>query len=62
MACELALEAKTTQLSAVINQIYRLTESETPTLLEVAQYPALKTPPIADCLRYNQLLTTQEVA
>jgi len=62
MACELALESKTTQLSAVINLINRLTESEPPALLEVAQYPALKTPPKADCLRYNQLLTTQEVA
>lgn len=62
MACELALEAKTTQLSAVINQIYRLTESEPPARLEVAQYPSLQTPPIADCLRYNQLLTSQEVA
>jgi len=62
-ACELALEAKTTQLSAIINLLHRLTESETPGRLEVPQYPSLKTPPTANCLRYNQLLaTSQEVA
>lgn len=62
MACELALESKTVQLAAIINLIHRLTEIESPRPIDVIQYPQLKTPPQADCLRYNQLLTAQEVA
>ncbi len=62
MACELALDAKTTQLSAIINRIHRLNETEPPTPLDVMQYPSLTTPPKADCQRYNQLLTVQGVA
>jgi len=62
IACELALDAKTTQLAAIINLIHRLTETESPTPLDVIQYPQLKNPPQADCQRYNRLLTHQEVA
>ena len=62
MACELAIEAKTTQLSAIINLVHRLTETEAATSIEVIKYPLLEHPPQANCQRYNQLLTTQEVA
>jgi len=62
MACELAIEAKTTQLSAIINRVHRLTETEDTIRIEVIKYPQLECPPQADCQRYNQLLTTQEVA
>ena len=62
MACELAINAKTTQLSAIINLVHRLTETEDTSSIEVIKYPQLECPPQADCQRYNQLLTTQEVA
>ena len=61
-ACELAVEEKTMQLPAIINLINRLTETQSPTRLEVSQYPQLQTPPEANCLRYDQLLVNQEVA
>jgi len=60
-ACELAIENKTTRLPAVINLIHRLTEVESPTTLEVPQYPQLQNPPEANCQRYN-LLLAKEVA
>jgi hypothetical protein len=63
IACELALEEKTTQLSAIINLLHRLTETELPGRLDVPQYPSLETPPTANCQRYDQLLgSSQEVA
>jgi len=62
MACELAIDAKTTQLSAIINLVHRLTETESEVTIDVIQYPTLKTPSKANCQRYNQLLTAQEVA
>jgi len=62
MACELAINAKTTQLPAIINLVHRLTETEDTSSIEVIKYPKLETPPQANCQRYNRLLTTQEVA
>lgn len=62
MACELAIRAKTTHLSAIINLVHRLNETEDVPSIEVTKYPQLKSPPQANCQRYNQLLTTQEVA
>jgi len=61
-ACELAVDAKTLQLPAVINLIHRLAEAEAPKILELPQYPALIDRPEANCDRYDQLLRTQEVA
>jgi len=61
-ACELAVEAKTMQLSAIINLINRLTEIESPTRLDLPKYPRLQTPPEANCHRYDQLLVNQGVA
>jgi len=60
-ACELAVEAKTLQLSAIINLINRLTETESPARLELPKYSQLQTPPEANCRRYNQLLVNQGV-
>jgi transposase len=62
IACECAIEAKTTQLSAIINLLHRLIEPDETAGIDVIQYPVLKTPPQANCQRYNQLLTTSAVA
>jgi len=62
IACECAIEAKTTQLSAIINLVHRLIEPDETTGIDVIEYPELKTPPQANCQRYNQLLSTSAVA
>lgn len=62
IACECAIEAKTTQLSAIINLLHRLIEPDETAGIDVIRYPVLKTPPQANCQRYNQLLTTSAVA
>lgn len=54
-ACELAIEQKTTQLSAIINLIHRLTESDAQTTIDASPYPDLHSPPVANCQRYDQL-------
>ena len=54
-ACELAIEQKTTQLSAIINLIHRLTESDTQAAIDASPYPDLQSPPVANCQRYDQL-------
>ncbi len=56
MACELAMEHRTLQLSAIIPLLYDLVE---PTHLkematEEVSYPHLQLPPKADCSRYDQ--------
>ena len=51
-ACELAIEQKTTQLSAIINL---LTESDTQAAIDASPYPDLQSPPVANCQRYDQL-------
>jgi len=56
MACEMAIEDKTTHLSAIINQIHRLTDVEIKPLKNNSCYPQLKNPPQANCERYNQLI------
>lgn len=56
MACELAIENKTTHLSAIINQIHRLTDVEIKPLQYNQYYPKLQVPPQANCERYNQLI------
>ena len=53
MACEIAIDTKTIQLSAIINLVHRLTEAEDTTRIDVIQYPILKTPPQANCERYD---------
>jgi hypothetical protein len=61
MACELAVEYKTLQLPAIITLLHGLTEPvlERKTAEEVS-YPHLQLPPQANCIRYNQLLTSRE--
>lgn len=61
MACELAIEEKLTQLSAIINQIHRLTDVDIKPLDNVLPYPKIHNPPQANCERYNQLMPTQGV-
>ena len=48
-AYELALEEKTTHLSAIINLIHRLSEVNTQTTIDASSYPDLQHPPIANC-------------
>jgi len=63
MACALAVEYKTFQLSAIIALLHGLIE---PSRMEIAAegacYPHLQLPPQANCLRYEQLLTSREVS
>ena len=56
-ACELAIEAKTTRLSAITNLINRLTDNDVLPPLENHPYPQLEEPPQANCTRYDTLLT-----
>ena len=64
MACELAVEYGTLQLSAIIALLYSLTEPESAKEMaaEEASYPHLQLPPEANCQRYDQLLSTGEAA
>lgn len=64
MACELALEYATLQLSAVIAVLHDLTEPQNAKELavEAVSYPQLQLPPEANCQRYDQLLSTREAA
>ena len=62
MACELALEEKTTQLSAIVNLINRLIEPDIEPLADVENYPQLDVPPEANCQRYEQLRATGATA
>jgi len=55
-ACELAIDAKTTNLSAIINLINRLMEPDVATTLDAQNYPHLQVLPEANCHRYEQLL------
>ncbi len=61
MACELAIDDKTTHLSAIINQIHRLTDVEIKPLDDNLKYPQLKNPPQANCERYNQLIRSTAI-
>ncbi|WP_310619951.1 hypothetical protein [Flexibacterium corallicola] len=58
MACELALDYKTTQLSAILALLYDLTEPALPKQipLEGQDTPALQMPPVANCGQYDLLL------
>ena len=64
MACELAVEYGTMQLSAIITVLHDLTEPENTKELavEAVSYPQLQLPPEANCQRYDQLLFTGEAA
>ena len=59
VACEVAIENKTTQLSAIINLLHRLTEEEVEPIKEPLNYPSITVPPEANCARYEQLRTQE---
>jgi len=61
LACELALEERTTQLPAIINLIHRLIEPTIETLSSTQHYPQLVVAPEANCQRYEQLLVQEPV-
>ncbi len=61
MACDLALEQKTTRLPMIINLINQLVERMSDPLPNADLYPQLQTPPLADCKRYEQLCNRLEV-
>ena len=63
MACELAVEYKTFQLSAIIALLHGLVKpARMERTAEAVSYPHLQLPPQANCLRYDQLLTSREVS
>ena len=55
MACELAVEQKTTRLCAIINLINQLVEPMIEPLPRTHCYPQLQVMPEADCKRYELL-------
>ncbi|MCH7881611.1 MAG: IS21 family transposase [Proteobacteria bacterium] len=54
-ACELAIEANTTQLSVITNLIHRLVEPPATPATSIVDAPILNTPPVANVGRYDQL-------
>ncbi len=64
MACELAVEYGTLQLSAIIALLHDLTDTESAEEMadEAVSYPQLHLPPEANCHRYDQLLSTGAAA
>ena len=59
MACELALENKTTHVPAITNLINQLIEPMVDPLPKPEDYPHLKEPPEANCKRYEDLCTAR---
>ena len=61
MACQLAVEYKTVQLSAIIAILYDLTDETrvNEMVIEEISHPQLQSPPQANCQRYNQLTELQ---
>ena len=57
IACELAIEEKTTQLAAIINLINRLIEPDIEPLPLTQGHPKLTVLPQANCKRYEQLMS-----
>lgn len=56
-ACELALAQGTGNLSTIVNILHRLTEEQRPAALNVVNYPQIDAMPVANCQRYNGLMT-----
>lgn len=58
MACKLAIEYKSLQLSAIISLLHSLTETDVISEMSAKEesYPSLALPPQANCHRYDQLL------
>ncbi len=61
MACDLAIEQKTTRLPAIINLVNQLVEPIIDPLPRTHCYPQLQVMPEADCKRYELLYATREV-
>jgi transposase len=56
-ACELALEEKTVSADAILNLISRLRPNPVPDAVATPEKLSLKLPPLADCARYDILLS-----
>ncbi len=54
VACELALESNTTQLSVITNLVRRLVEPPSSQATSITDAPILDTPPVANVSRYDQ--------
>ncbi len=59
VACELALDANTTQLSVVTNLVHRLSEPDQVQTMTITEAPVLTIPPVANVDRYDQLTTRE---
>ena len=57
VACELALDANTTQLSVITNLVHRLSEPDQVQTMTITDAPVLTIPPVANVGRYDQLAT-----
>ena len=44
-------------LSTIVNILHRLTEEQEPAALNVVNYPQIDAMPVANCQRYNGLMT-----
>lgn len=55
-ACKKALKAKTVSSEAVLNQLYRSGDLESPASIDPGDHWQLKNQPVADCRRYDRLL------
>ena len=55
VACELAIESNTIQLSVITNLIHRLVEPPSAPATSIVDAPILTTPPLANVGRYDQL-------
>ncbi len=61
IACDLAVEQKTTRLPAITNLINQLVEPVIDPLPRTHCYPQLQVMPQADCKRYELLYATPRV-
>lgn len=55
VACERAIESKTTQLAVITNLVHRLIEPEHAPPMTIIDAPVVKRPPVANLGRYDQL-------
>ncbi len=60
VACDLAMEQNTLHLPAIVNLIHRIIEPMPEAMPASERYPLLRCPPVADCARYDSLVSSGE--
>ena len=61
VACDLAISDGVVNSGYILNAISRIDCEESAPFIEIDKSLELETPPLADCERYNKLLTQKEV-